>query len=58
MLRILPHTVPRVDRSYEHFPDGFELHLLQELDKKIKKLTQTRQSGLMDDPAFLQVKKK
>ena len=25
----MPHTVPRVGRSYEHFPDGFELHLLQ-----------------------------
>ena len=29
MLRIVPLTVPRVGRSYEHFPDGFELHLLQ-----------------------------
>jgi len=28
MLRIVPHTVPCVSRSYEHFPDGFELHLL------------------------------
>jgi len=28
MLRIVPLTVPRVGRSYEHFPDGFELHLL------------------------------
>jgi len=28
MLRIVPHTVPRVGRSYEHFPDGFEQHLL------------------------------
>ena len=28
MLRIVPHTVPRVGRSYEHFSDGFELHLL------------------------------
>ena len=28
MLRIVPHTLPRVGRSYEHFPDGFELHLL------------------------------
>jgi len=27
MLRIVPHTVLRVGRSYEHFPDGFELHL-------------------------------
>ena len=25
-LRIVPHTAPRVGRSYEHFPDGFELH--------------------------------
>ena len=24
----MPHTEPRVGRSYEHFPDGFELHLL------------------------------
>ena len=32
MLRIVPHTVPCVGRSYEHFPDGFELHLLQEMD--------------------------
>ena len=31
MLRIVPHSVPRVGRSYEHFPDGFELHLLQGL---------------------------
>jgi len=29
MLRIVPHTVPRAGRSYEHFPDGSELHLLQ-----------------------------
>ena len=29
MLRIVPHRVPRVGRSYEHFPDGFELHPLQ-----------------------------
>ena len=28
MLRIVQHTVPRVGRSYEHFPDGFKLHLL------------------------------
>ena len=28
MLRIVPHTVPGVGRSYELFPDGFELHLL------------------------------
>ena len=31
MLRIVPHTVPRVGRSYEHFPDGFELHLLHKI---------------------------
>ena len=30
MLRIVPHTVPRVGRSYEHFLDGFELHLLRD----------------------------
>ena len=29
MLRIVPPNVPRVGRSDEHFPDGFELHLLQ-----------------------------
>jgi hypothetical protein len=28
MLRIVPHTVPRVGRSYEHLPDGFKLRLL------------------------------
>ena len=28
MLRIVSHTVPRSGRSNEHFPDGFELHLL------------------------------
>ena len=27
MLRIVPHAAPRVGRSYEHFPDGFELDL-------------------------------
>ena len=27
MLRIVPHTVPRVDRSHEHIPVGFNLHL-------------------------------
>jgi len=31
MLRIVPPTVPRVGRSDEHFPDGFELHLLHPL---------------------------
>ena len=30
MLRIVPHTVPRVGRSYEHFPSGFELYLLRQ----------------------------
>jgi len=33
MLRIVPRTVPRVGRSYEHFPDGFELHLLRHFSK-------------------------
>ena len=28
MLRIVPDTVPRVGCSYEHLPDGIELHLL------------------------------
>ena len=28
MLRRVPHTAHRVCRAYEHFPDGFELHLL------------------------------
>ena len=28
MLRIVPHSVPRVSRSCELFPDGFDLHLL------------------------------
>ena len=26
--RIMPHTVTRIGRSYEHFSDGFEFHLL------------------------------
>ena len=34
MLRNMPHTVPRVGRSYEHFPNGFELHLLHKRDFK------------------------
>ena len=29
MLRIVPHTVPRVGHPYEHFPDGFEIHLVR-----------------------------
>ena len=28
-LRIVLVTVPRVSRSCEHFPDGFDLHLLR-----------------------------
>ena len=36
MLRIVPHTVPRVGRSYEHFPDGFELHLLLCVGDKLR----------------------
>ena len=27
-LRIVPLTVSRVGRSYENFPNGFELHLI------------------------------
>jgi hypothetical protein len=38
MLRIVPHTVPRVGRSYEHFPDGFELHLLPQEEKEVHKM--------------------
>ena len=30
-LRSVLVTVPRVSRSCEHFPDGFDLHLLQPL---------------------------
>ena len=30
MLRIVPHSVPRVSRSCEFFLDGFDLHLLQQ----------------------------
>ena len=29
VLRIVLVTVPRVSRACEHFPDGFDLHLLQ-----------------------------
>ena len=32
-LRIELVMVPRVSRSCEHFPDGFDLHLLQDLKK-------------------------
>ena len=53
MLRIVPHTVPRVGRSYEHFPDGFELHLLQfqvsayvGSSKKLKDLKDADASGV------------
>ena len=28
MLRIVPHTSPRVGSLHEYFPDEFELHLL------------------------------
>jgi len=34
MLCIVPHTVPRVGRLYEHFPDGFEIHFLPTVRKK------------------------
>jgi len=36
MLRIVPHTVARVGRSYEHFPDGFELYLLQRTGEQVR----------------------
>ena len=39
MLRIVPHTVPRVGRSYEQFSDGFELHLLQPGTQEIDRIT-------------------
>ena len=46
MLRIVPRTVPRVGRSYEHFPDGFELHLLRPQEYlEVVKLA-------FDDPVF------
>ena len=32
-LRIVLVTVPRVSRSCEHFPDGFDLHLLHGLGR-------------------------
>ena len=31
MLRIVPHAVSRVCLSYQHLPDGFELHFLRSL---------------------------
>ena len=35
MLRMVPRTEPRVGRSYEHFPDGFQLQLsLEPLDSR------------------------
>jgi len=56
MLSIVPHTVPCVGRSYEHFPDGFELHLLQ-IDGRGSQVGQTTaaRSGLLrsDRTSFL-----
>ena len=41
MLRTVPHTVPRVGRSYEHFPDGFEPRLLpQAADVNLRPIEQ------------------
>ena len=42
MLRIVPLTVLRVGRSYEHFPDGFQFHLLPRLE------TYSKAAGLED----------
>ena len=53
---IVPHTVPRVDRSYEHFPDRFELHLQrsaaepQEVPPKRRGNTQNVQSTVILKP--------
>ena len=41
MLRIVPHTEPRVGRSYEHFPDGFELHLLHRYHHQLRPSSQS-----------------
>jgi hypothetical protein len=39
-LRIVLVTAPRVSRSCEHFPDGFDLHLLREpLNPELKPAT-------------------
>ena len=38
MLRIVSHTVPLVGRSYAHFPDGFELNLLRQVDNVLLEL--------------------
>ena len=46
MLRIVRHIVPRVGRSYEHFPDGFELHLLHATWKREFNLP-WRKAGLL-----------
>ena len=35
-LRIVLVTVPRVNRSCEHFPDGSDLHLLRESGKDLE----------------------
>ena len=39
ILRIVPPTLPRVGRSYERFPDGFELHLLSDMASSNKTFT-------------------
>jgi hypothetical protein len=43
MLRIVPHTVPRVGRHHEPFPDGFELHLSSPLNETLRTPNPVRQ---------------
>jgi len=45
-LRIVLVTVPRVSRSCEHFPDGFDLHLLQYSRNPKRSTRNARSSGL------------
>ena len=50
MLRIVPPTVPRVGRSDEHFPDGFELHLLRHLRTGVPRSKETTPLGPYSRP--------
>ena len=45
MLGVVPHTVPRVGRSYAHFPDGFDFHLLPLPSEREKERERERRCG-------------
>ena len=51
MRRNVPHTVPRVGRSYEHFPNGFEFHLLP-FSHYLQVIKRERERRLLLDSRF------